>query len=176
MSPSLLRSDDAIDPRQVELARLGLNYKDASVELGGLLQVVSTNHLVVSVPTAFVRGLFSMIDEPGLSLPYTLGDGFVKPCIVVMTPEEVEKIGGASVIRERGRTYSFRLGALRQHNSTGIKGISSCWAVDVVSSSLVALRRSYGLDSKLAGRYGFSILVACRKAGVLRNNEVSRHE
>ena len=93
-----------------------------------------------------------------------------------MTPEEVEQIGGAAVIRERGRTYSFRLGALRQHTSTGIKGISSCWAVDVTSPSLAALRRSYGLDSRLSGRYGFSILVACRKAGVLSSNEVSRHE
>lgn len=148
--------------------------KRAAVELNGLLQASSTGYLLLSVPTALVRGVFDALHEPGIMLPAQV-DG-LRAGIVVMTPEELESVGGASKVSERGKPFKYQLGDLQETPAKGWPGISTCWHLRVRSPELSKLRRSYGLPEKVEGRSDFSIVVACRKVGVLSANAVSKAE
>lgn len=148
--------------------------KWAEVRMSGLLQVTSTNHLIVAVPTAMVRGIFDAMHEPGISMPSSIDGGAVRAGIVVMTPEELTMVGGADKITERGKHYTYTLGGLEETPAKNWPGVSTCWHLKVKSPSLGQLRRSYGLPTKLEGDAEFSIVVACRKIGVLAANATSK--
>lgn len=148
--------------------------KWAEVQMSGLLQVTSTNYLIVAVPTALVRGIFDAMHEPGISLPSSIDGGAVRAGIVVMTPEELTMAGGADKITERGKPYTYVLDGLEEAQAKNWPGISTCWHLKVKSPELGRLRRSYGLPTKLEGDCEFSIVVACRKIGVLAANAVSK--
>jgi hypothetical protein len=147
--------------------------KRAEVKLSGLLQVTA-NYLIVSVPTALVRGIFDAMHEPGISLPSALDEGGLRAGIVVMTPDELQAIGGPSSVSERGKQYTYTLGKLQEAKADNWPGISSCWHLRVHSPDLTKLRRSYGLPAKIEGKSDFSIVVACRKLGVLASNSTSK--
>jgi hypothetical protein len=148
--------------------------KRATVELSGLLQASGLGYLLLSVPTAMVRGVFDAMHEPGITLPAEI-DG-IRAGIVVMTPDELESIGGPSKISERGKTFRYQLGELQETPAKGWPGISTCWHLRVKSPELAKLRKSYGLPDKVEGQSDFSIVVACRKVGVLASNAVSKSE
>lgn len=148
--------------------------KRADVRLSGLLQAIKTGHLIVGVPASLVRGVFDAMDEPGITLPSSVDGGTLKAGIVVMSPEEVESIGGPSKITERGKQFSYQLGELIERPAKNWPGISSCWHLKIISPELGKLRRTYGLPTKLDGSSDFSIVVACRKVGVLSSSSVSK--
>jgi len=148
--------------------------KKAAVRMSGILQVVSSGHLIVAVPSALVQGVFDALHEPGVS-PLSAVDGLSsKTGIVVMTPEEVESIGGPEAITERGKPFFYSTDVIEETPARSLAGVSSCFHLIVKSPELDTLRKSYGLAGKLEGDSDFSIVVAVRKSGVLASNAKSK--
>jgi len=148
--------------------------KLAEVQLSGLLQATQTGHLLVGVPTALIRGVYDAMTEPGISLPTAVDGGAMRAGIVVMTPEELESIGGPGKVTERGKPFTYQLGRLEEAPAKNWPGIKACWHLQIKAPELGELRRSYGLPTKLPGDHDFSIVVACRKVGVLGANATSK--
>jgi len=148
--------------------------KRAAVQMAGLLQATRSGHLILGVPTALVRGVFDAMSEPGISMPTSVDGGALRAGIVVMTPSELESVGGASSVSERGKQYPYSLGELVEASARGWPGVSACWHLRVKSPELGKLRRSYGLPTKVEGDSDFSIVIACRKSGVLSSNATSK--
>jgi len=148
--------------------------KRAAVRMQGLLQATSSGYLLVGVPTAIVRGVFDAMGEPGISLPGSVDGGALRAGIVVMTPEEMESVGGPDKITERGKQYAYHLGELEEAPARNWPGVSVCWHLRIRSPELGKLRRTYGLSTKVEGDNDFSIVVACRKTGVLSSNSTSK--
>lgn len=155
----------------------GLLYKSAgdstvSYSLTGTLYVTPKNWVMLSVPNALVRGAFDALHEPGAELPYN-DDGRLNAHCSVMRPDEVETIGGADRITERGKQFRFTLGPLKEVKPDGWAGVSKVWFISLRSPDLERLRRSYGLSSlPNDNKYEFHATVARRKVNVLRDNEV----
>jgi hypothetical protein len=147
--------------------------KRAEVKMTGLLQATG-GYLLVGVPTALVRGIFDAMHEPGISLPNAVDQEALRAGIVVMTPEELSQIGGPTKVSERGKHFTYHLGKLVEAPARGWPGVSTCWHLQIKSPELNKLRRSYGLPSKLEDGSDFSIVVACRKIGVLTANSVRK--
>jgi len=148
--------------------------KRAAARMSGVLQATKTGHLLVGVPTALVRGVFDAMDEPGISMPSSVDGGALRAGIVVMTPEELSKVGGPKVITERGKQYPYQLGSLVQTTARNWPGVTACWHLEIKSPELLKLRRTYGLPTLLPGDGKLSIVVACRKSGVLGSNATSK--
>lgn len=162
-----------------ELYRLGQEfYKEAAdpvtaYNLAGTLYRSQSGWLLLSVSNTFVRGLFSMMKEPGVELP--LKDGKLEAHISVMRPEELTQIGGADKVTERGKQYHFSLGRWQTIEPDNAPGIAKVWYVKVHSPELQALRRSYGLSSlPNHGQYDFHISVAVLRRGVLGRNDTRK--
>jgi hypothetical protein len=171
---SLISTQDIPDVRHLRLFDAVNDIeKRADVKMTGLLQA-TRGYLIVGVPTALVRGIFDAMAEPGISLPGAIDGGALRAGIVVMTPEEIESLGGASQITERGKQFSYSLGGLEEAPATNWPGISVCWHLRIKAPELGKLRRTYGLNTKVEGDNDFSIVVACRKIGVLASNTTSR--
>lgn len=150
--------------------------KRAEVLMSGLLQATKTGHLIVGVPTAIVRGIFDALDVAGISLPDSVDGGALRAAIVVMTPDELDSVGGSAAVTERGRSYRYQLGKLVEEPARKWVGVSTCWHLQIKSPELRELRKSYGLPAKLEGDAEFSVVVACRKTGVLAANSKSKSE
>jgi hypothetical protein len=170
---SLITVQDVPDPRHFLIYQV-VREKQANVQMSGLLQVTASGHLIVAVPAALVRGVFDAMHEPGISLPAAVDGGMLRAGIVVMTPAELKQAGGAGAITERGKHYKYTLGNLEETPARNWPGVTTCWHLRVKSPTLGELRRSYGLPTKLEGNSDFSIVVACRKAGVLTANATSK--
>lgn len=172
---SLISVTDLPDYRHLLLYEvLQDEEKRAEVKMSGLLQATASGYLIVAVPTALVRGIFDAMHEPGISLPSSIDGGAVRAGIVVMTPEELKLAGGADKISERGKPYTYTLGNLEESQAKGWPGVATCWHLRVRSPDLGKLRRSYGLPTKIEGDSEFSIVIACRKTGVLAANATSK--
>lgn len=148
--------------------------KRAAVQLSGVLQATKSGHLLVGVPAALVRGVFDAMDEPGISLPSAVDGEALRAGIVVMSPDELEQVGGASKISERGKSFSYQLGNLVETTAKGWPGVSKCWHLEIKSPVLKVLRKTYGLPAVADGSAGLSIVVACRKVGVMTANTTSK--
>jgi hypothetical protein len=172
---SLLSVTDLPDIRHFKLYADCFDLeKRAEVKLTGLLQATNSGHLIIGVPTALVRGVFDAMHEPGISLPSAVDGGLLRAGIVVMTPKELESVGGANKITERGKPFNYTLGSVVESPAAGWPGVSTCWHLKVNSPDLSKLRKTYGLSAKVQGDSDFSIVVACRKTGVLSSSAVSK--
>lgn len=172
---SLIEVTDLPDIRHLKLyEQMRDPEKWAAVRMSGLLQATKTGHLIVGVPTSLVRGIFDAMDEPGISLPASVDGGALRAGIVVMTPEELESVGGPNEITERGKQYTYHLGDLQEVPARNWPGVSACWHLRIKAPELGKLRRTYGLPTKVEGDSDFSIVVACRKTGVLASNATSK--
>lgn len=150
--------------------------------LSGRLYVSKSGWLLLSVPNALVRGVFDAMSAPGAELPLAgaLNVPDVKPELLnahisVMTADEVASIG-ATKINERGHTFHYALGPVKEITPKNIDGISRVWAIQVASPELAALRKSYGLTPLPNGDHQFHITVAVRRTNVLRHNDVSKFD
>ena len=143
--------------------------------LSGQLYLASSGFLLLSVPNAFVRGVFSAMDEPGVELPPSGPDGQLQAHITVMRPDELAMIGGADKVTERGKRFAYTLGRLYSVDPDDWAGVSRVWYVKVHSPELQQLRRSYGLSSLPDdGNKEFHITVAVRRRGVLGTNGTAK--
>lgn len=148
--------------------------------LSGRLYLAKSGWLLLAVPNALVRGVYDALTAPGAELP-TAGiwgtdenKELLNAHISVMTADEVNKIG-ADKINERGHTFHYSLGALKEITPK-TANLSRVWAIQVASPSLAALRKSYGLTPLLNGDHAFHITVAVRRKNVLKDNDVSRFD
>ena len=147
--------------------------------LSGRLYVSKSGWLLLSVPNALVHGVFDALSAPGAELPVpgalnvpNVPKNTLNAHISVMTASEVERIG-ADRISERGHSFHYAFGGLKEVPAKGIAGISRLWMIDVASPELVKLRKSYGL-SATPNDLGFHVTVAVRRKKVLHNNSVSK--
>jgi hypothetical protein len=151
-----------------------------SYQLAGRLYVAKSGWLLLSVPNALVRGVFDALHAPGVELPRAgamnvpnVDSDLLNAHISVMTAAEVETIG-ANKINERGHTFRYTLGPVKEVPVSNIDGVSKVWFIQVASPELAALRKSYGLSPKPKDDEPFHITVAVRRRNVLRENDVSK--
>jgi hypothetical protein len=142
-----------------------------ALSLAGRLYLSSSGWLLLSVPNAFVQGMFDALQEPGVELP-TNSDGKFNAHISVMRPEEIEALGGPSKITERGHSFRYNINKLKTVNPAGWAEMGKVWFVEVYSPELQTLRKTYGLDP--LPKYPFHITVAVRRKNVLYNTSVSK--
>jgi hypothetical protein len=146
--------------------------------LAGRLYISKSGWLLLSVPNALVRGLFDALTAPGAELPLTgvlnvpnMPNGALNAHMSVMTPDEVEKIGPEK-ITERGHTFHYALGGLKEVPVSNIDGVSRIWVVQAASPALTALRKSYGLSPQPP--HGFHVTVAVRRKHIFSGGSTSK--
>jgi len=144
----------------------------AAPSLAGRLIASRSGWMLLEVPNAVVRGLFTALHEPGIELP--LKDGVLTAHISVMTEDEVIALGGPQTITERGQTFHYQLGPLKSVEPSGWKDVSRCWFVEIQSPELKQLRKSYGLTPLPRGDHEFHCTVAVRRKHVLRPGEIRK--
>jgi len=148
-----------------------------SYDLAGQLFLAANGWLLLSVPNAFVHGLYATIDERGVELPPGKDGGPMNAHISVMKPKEIELLGGADKISERGKQFHYTISRLYTVEPSGWPEMSKVWFVRVHSPELQELRRSYGLSSlPNDGKHDFHISVAVRRRGVLGRNDNRKGE
>ena len=154
----------------------------SNYHLAGRLYLAKSGWLLLSVPNAFVRGLFDALVAPGAELPTTdlmnvpnVDAGVLNAHISVMTADEVAAIG-ADKINERGQAFNYGLGPVEEIPVHNIDGVSKVWAVQIKSPALSALRKSYGLSPYIHNDHQFHITVAARRKKVLANNDISKFD
>lgn len=126
--------------------------------------VLSDGWLVLTVPASLVQGAYSALHETGLELPKQMS-------IPVMTPQELEHIGGADKVTERGKQYHYSVGHMRSHEPGN--DFSKVWYMKILSPELKKLRHSYGLGHYPKGE-SFQLQIGYRRTGVLLPNEMSK--
>lgn len=152
----------------------------AEYHLSGRLYLAKSGWLLLSVPNALVRGVFDAMSHAGAELPLAgtmnvpnVDKELLNAHISVLTADEVASIG-ANRINERGHSFKYALGPIKELTPNNIDGVSKVWAIQVSSPELSALRKSYGLSALPNGDHPFHITVAVRKRNVLRDNAVSK--
>jgi ADP-ribose pyrophosphatase YjhB (NUDIX family) len=154
---------------------------DTEYHLSGRLYLAKSGWLLLSVPNALVRGVFDAMSHAGAELPLAgtmnvpnVDKELLNAHISVMTAADVEAIG-ANKINERGHSFKYALGHVKELTPNNIDGVSKVWAIQISSPELSALRKSYGL-SALPKDEPFHITVAVRRKNVLRENDVSKFD
>lgn len=147
--------------------------------LSGRLYCAKSGWLLLSVPNALVRGVYDALSAPGAELPRAgvmnvpnVDGELLNAHISVMTADEVRDIGHNN-INERGHSFGYSLGPLKELDVKNVAGVSKVWAITVTSPALADLRKSYGL-SALPDGHPFHITVAVRRKGVLQDNGVAK--
>jgi len=142
--------------------------------LVGRLYLSDSGWLMLSVPNALVRGVFSAMKEPGIELPPSGADDNLNAHISVFRPEEIAQLGGAEKVTERGKQFTYTLGRIYTVEPEWAE-MEKVWFIKVHSPELQELRRSYGLSSlPNNGKYHFHITVAVRRKRVLGRNTVAK--
>lgn len=149
------------------------NDPETAHSLSGRLYATRDNWILLSVPNSLVRGAFDALHEPGIELPYH--NNKLNAHISVMSPEDIEHIGGIDKITERGHQFHYTLGPIRQVVPKNWRGVSKVWFIEVKSKELQDLRKSYGLSpTPNDGKFSFQITIAKRMKNVLKNNNLSK--
>jgi hypothetical protein len=141
--------------------------------LVGELYLSDSGWVLLRVPNGLVRSAFDALHELGAELP--LKDGKLNAHITVIRPEELEQLGGADKLSERGHTFHYNLGPIQVVEPDGWDDVSKCWFIKVHSPELEQLRKSYGLSARPNDNdHAFHITIAKRRKHVLRANTVSK--
>jgi predicted double-glycine peptidase len=140
--------------------------------LSGRLYLSKSGWLLLDVPTAIVRGTFDALHEVGAELPKH-SNGTLEAHVSVMTADEVKRIG-ADKIDERGHSYKYTLGPLKEVEPKGWDEMSKCWFIEISSPELRNLRKSYGLSPLPYGDHEFHATVAVRRKHLLRHNDIKK--
>lgn len=142
--------------------------------LTGRLYLSKSGYLLLSVPNALGRGAFDALDESGAELPSGPDGSPYNAHLTVMLPWEIEQIGGAEKISERGHEQAYCLGPVVEIEPAGWKDVSRCWAIQVESTDLKNLRKSYGLTPLPNGDHEFHITFGIRRKKILQNNDIAK--
>ena len=128
--------------------------------LQGRLVLSSSGWYLLEVPNDLGNGLFKALNEPGVEQPTSHSERY-NAHVSVIRPEELEEIGGPDKVTQRGQTFSFNIGPVREIiNPAGWSEVSKVWAADIMSPSLMAMRRGLGLGPP---KYPFHLTIAVRK-------------
>lgn len=180
MSILSIRQGPSLADRVAFLAgeRLAKLAADAEVaySLKGMLYLSQSGYVLLSVPNAMVRGLFSALQEPGVILPPSTDGPGLNAHITVFSPAELKELGGADKLNERGKQFAYTTGRFKtMEPGDHWPGVDRIWYVQVHSPELQELRRSYGMSGlPQEGECPFHITVAVRKRGILARNEKSK--
>lgn len=117
----------------------------ASYPLEGRIYLAADGSLRLSVPNALGIGLFDAAAASGVELPKDQ-TGRYRASVLIMTPEEVRRVGGPDAISERGHTARYSLLSIGSERSGDPDGL--VYYLVLRSPALSALRRSYGLSSQ----------------------------
>lgn len=133
--------------------------------LSGRLYVSKSGWGLLSVPNDLVYGIFDAMDEPAIDLPPASDHGKLKlnAHISIFSEDEITAIGPDNLL-ERGHSFKYNIGPIKQVKPSGWGEMSKVWFIDVDSPELEDLRASYGL-SRLPnnGKHRFHISAAVRK-------------
>ena len=139
-----------------QAAEVSLSY-----EMRGRLVVSPRGYVLLEVPNDIGNGAFKALHVPGAEQPVSSTSGRYNAHISVIRPEELESIGGASALKERGNQFGFTLGPSRLiNNPAGWTDVAKCWVLEARSPALQSLRRAYGLGEP---KYPFHITFAIKK-------------
>lgn len=137
-----------------------------SYGLRGRLVFSPSGYVLLEVPNDLGNGAFKALAEPSVEQPISKSRGTYNAHVSVMRPDEVESIGGPDKIKQRGHTFAFTLGPVREiNNPAGWSEVSKCWVIDIRSPELMQLRRSLGLGEP---KFPFHLTFAIRKKNALR--------
>ena len=137
-----------------------------SYGMRGRLTFSNSGWVILDVPNALGNGAFQALTEPGVVQPMSKSLGRYNAHVSVIRPEELAEIGGADKIKERGQTFSFNLGPVREIKNPGNwSDVSKVWAIEVKSPELMEFRRSLGLGEP---KYAFHLTFAIRYKKTLR--------
>lgn len=137
--------------------------------LQGRLVLSSSGWYLLEIPNDLGNGLFKALNEHGVEQPTSHSERY-NAHVSVIRPEELDEIGGPDKVTQRGQTFSFNIGPVREIvNPGGWPEVSKVWAADIMSPSLMAMRRSLGLGPP---KYPFHLTIAVRKRN--RRTKVSR--
>lgn len=150
----------------------GVKIASSPRPFSGKLVLSKNGWLVLTVPSAIIRGMFDAISDPGFEIPKRR-DGAILSQIAVMSPEEIDSIGGPDKISERGHFFRYSISSIKRFD-VNMDDVSSVIAATVESPELLKVRRSYGLKDPNSKFGKFAIIVAVRKKGVLGKNDVSK--
>ena len=143
-------------------------------KLGGRLYLSRNGWLLLKVPNALLQGAFDALHAPGAELP-AKPDGALNAHISVMRPEEVAKIG-ENKLTERGHTFYYTLGPIKEITPLSWDDVSKVWVIEVDSPDLKDLRKSYGLSPLPHDDHQFHITIGIRRKNVLRDNAVAKFD
>lgn len=174
INPFPNKSDDEIayEATKSWVKESATTIAETSFGLAGRLFVSNSGWLLLSVPNALVRGAYDALHEQGAELPTY--EGKFNAHISVMTAQELEQIGGASKISERGHTFRYTLGRVKTVEPDGWPEVGRVWLIEVYSPELQTLRKSYGLSP--LPKHPFHITIGIRKRKVLYENDVKKGE
>ena len=143
--------------------------------LMGTLYLSKSGWLLLSVPNALGRGAFDALGEQGVELPIQGSTGQYNAHITIMSPDDIEQIGGPDRITERGHQFHYTTGPIKTVKPAGWADVERVWFIDVHSPELERLRRSYGLSSLPNNdKHRFHITIGVRKKKVLGRNTVQK--
>lgn len=154
----------------VLLARSAEKQAAATLSYGlrGRLVFSPSGYVLLEVPNDLGNGAFKALAEPGIEQPVSKSRGHYNAHVSVIRPDEVESIGGPDKIKQRGHTFAFTLGPVREiNNPAGWSEVSKCWVIDIRSPELMQLRRSLGLGDP---KFPFHLTFAIRKKNALRKS------
>lgn len=121
-----------------------------TTRLAGELTLADSGWCLLDVPNELVMGLFSSLDEPGVSLPTSdrFNAGKLNAHISVMDGKEVERIGKANVQQHVGRKFRYQIGPLKVVTPVDSTTWKKVWYVTVFSPELEEFRSGFGLTPK----------------------------
>lgn len=119
-------------------------YKEVGdLELvGSLYYDKQGDRITLSIPSYLIAGLFGAIGESGWQLP----EKHVRSGITVIGETELDKLGGPSIITERGKQFSYSIRPPKIVQLNGANGLEKACVLVVASPQLQKLRKSYGLS------------------------------
>jgi len=140
-------------------------YKKAkkleNVSLTGKLKQAPNGFVYLDINDDLMNGLYSLIDEDGISKPPYSGKKFneVGTHASVMYEDETENLN----IKEVGKEFNFELGEFKTTDPEGWDEMNAVYFVQIHSKELEDLRKKYDLSKKLNG-HEFHITIAVDKA------------
>lgn len=167
-----------ITPTAAALLQTTKLAADAKINYGleGKLYLSTSGWLLMQVPNDIGHGFFATLNEPGVEMPTRNTndpDAKFNAHVSVMSPDEIEKIGGPAKLNERGKSIPYTTGAVKTVDPPDWDGVSRVWYLTIQSPELEKIRKSYGLEPRRKG-YDFHVTFGIRRKRVLQNNDIKK--
>jgi hypothetical protein len=142
------------------------NLKEVSLK--GTLHKNDSGFVYVKVDDDVIHGMYTLIDEEGISEPpyFGKGDKKIGAHISAISQDELEeKDVDIKDIKEIGDEVNFTLGEMYSTNPDGWDEMKKVYFISVDAPELKEIRKSYGLPATYKNKgHDFHITVAVEKA------------